>query len=614
VVYLGAYKGVSFTTPETINYLPAPTCTTAAACATAVASQQTKPKAVAGTTVVAGGNGLVSAPAGTVVSAYVQSKAIQELFDPVYGRMNATLGVELPFTSALTQTTIPLGYVDPITETVADGETQFWKITHNGVDAHPVHFHLVNVQVLNRVGWDGTIKAPFGDEFGWKDTVKMNPLEDIVVAVRAKKPLLKGITAADGTAIASNAFGLPISQRLNDPTQLANSAIGFTQVDPMTGNPATVTNKVQSYGWEYVWHCHILGHEENDFMRPVKFDAKEAAAAVPTGLAATAGTNGVVLSWADNATTEYAYKVERGVTTTTTTTVRGRPVTTTSTVWTELTTPTLVPPAQQVIGAAPLANANTFTDSATLVAGTAYQYRVTAVGANGNGVATTTYTAPAAVVTAPTAPTNVSIQRTGTNAATLIWTDASNNEKTFQVQTLNAGNWVNVTQGSNLTVTRANAAAGTSTGTVLNATVTVSNTTNASYRVLVTGIATAPAVGLTAASAVVTLNDTVAPSAATGLAATKAPVTTTRRGVTTQTGTDVTLTWTDVANNNATYTLQRKIGTATTWTNVSTNIVGNVFTYTDSIGNMTATTNQYQLIAVNSVGNATSTPVSITLP
>jgi FtsP/CotA-like multicopper oxidase with cupredoxin domain len=594
VVYLGAYQGVSFTTPEPIQYLPAPTCTTAAACATAVASQQTTPKAPTGTTVVAGGNGLVSAPAGTAVSAYVQSKAIQELFDPAYGRMNATLGVELPFTSALTQTTIPLGYVDPITETVADGETQFWKITHNGVDAHPVHFHLVNVQVINRIGWDGTIKAPFGDEFGWKDTVKMNPLEDIVVAVRAKKPLLKGVTAADNiTAIPSNAFGLPISQRLRDPSQLAGSAIGFTQVDPMTGNPATVTNSVQSYGWEYVWHCHILGHEENDFMRPVKFDAKEAAAAIPTGLAATAGTTGgVKLTWADVATTEYAYKVERGVTTTTP--ARGRTPASTTTTWTDLTA--AVTPAQQVIGAAPLANANTFTDTtASTTVGTVYSYRVTALAANGNGVSSTiTYTVGAAVVppTAPTAPTIGTIQRTSATAATLTWTDMSTNEKTFQVQVSNDGGttWASAT-GTGVTVTRANAAAATSINGALSATVTVANTTNASYRVQVTGIATAPAVGLTAASAVVTLNDTVAPAAATGFNSTARFLNI------------VNFTWTDVANNNASYALQSSAN-GTTWTNVTTNIAGGATSY---LANGQRTANQtYRVVAVNSAVTSTT--------
>ena len=113
--------------------------------------------------------------------------------------MNATLGVELPFTNFLTQTTIPYGYVDPPTEIFKDGETQIWKITHNGVDTHFIHFHLFNVQVINRVGWDGAIKPPDANELGWKDTVRMNPLEDIIVALRPMKqnlPLAAARTAS----------------------------------------------------------------------------------------------------------------------------------------------------------------------------------------------------------------------------------------------------------------------------------------------------------------------------------------------------------------------------------------------------------------------------------
>ena len=40
-------------------------------------------------------------------------------------------------------------------EIISDGETQIWKITHNGVDTHAIHFHLWNVQVINRVDWAG---------------------------------------------------------------------------------------------------------------------------------------------------------------------------------------------------------------------------------------------------------------------------------------------------------------------------------------------------------------------------------------------------------------------------------------------------------------------------
>ncbi|MEI8030348.1 MAG: multicopper oxidase domain-containing protein, partial [Comamonadaceae bacterium] len=198
----------------------------------------------------------------TTKSIPVINKAIQELFDPIYGRMNATLAVELPFSTATVATTIPLNYIDlPVErlDAIKDGETQIWKITHNGVDDHPVHFHLVNVQVINRVGWDGTIKAPDANEVGWKETLRMNPLEDVYVAVRASRPVAP--------------FGVPTSSRLLDPSQVAGSQLGFTQINPTTGQaPLTpYSNVVTSFDNEYVWHCHILGHEEFDFMRPFVF-------------------------------------------------------------------------------------------------------------------------------------------------------------------------------------------------------------------------------------------------------------------------------------------------------------------------------------------------------
>ncbi len=196
--------------------------------------------------------------AGQQAQMPVQNKAIQELFDP-WGRMNATLGVELPFTNGQNQTTVPLTYIDPATEKIEDGETQIWKITHNGVDTHPVHFHLVNVQLINRVGWDGTLKTPDANEVGWKETVRMNPLEDVIVAVRANAPKLP--------------FGVPESSRLLSPTEPVGSTMSFSNLDPLTGNQYNppITNQVYSFNWEYVWHCHILGHEENDFMRPFIF-------------------------------------------------------------------------------------------------------------------------------------------------------------------------------------------------------------------------------------------------------------------------------------------------------------------------------------------------------
>ena len=307
-----------------------------------------------------------AATAGAKASYLVKTKTIQELFDPTYGRLNATLGIELPFTSALTQTTIPLGYVDETTEKFADGETQIWKITHNGVDSHPVHFHLLDVQVINRVGWDGFIQPIEPKEMGWKETVMMSPLEDIIVAVRAKTPKLPG-------------FGVPLSNRLMDPTQPEGSPFGFTQIDAATGNPMVVTNAMVNFGWEYVWHCHILGHEENDFMRPISFAANEAKPAAPTLAVPTTSLDGTTatLSFVDNSSTEYKFSVRRA------NVAANGTVGTYAEIGTEL------------------ANGSSYAD-ATLVANQTYSYKVAAIGAAGESESAaqqiSTYPAPTAPV------------------------------------------------------------------------------------------------------------------------------------------------------------------------------------------------------------------------
>jgi FtsP/CotA-like multicopper oxidase with cupredoxin domain len=243
-----------------------------------------------------GGTGAAAIAKFTVTIPF-QPKAIQELFENTYGRMNATMGVELPFTNGNNQTTIPYGYIDPVTEifdnttnmtatplgSAADG-TQFWKITHNGVDTHAVHVHLFNVQVINRVGWDGQVKPPDANELGWKETFRANPLEDIIIAARPVAAALP--------------FGVPESIRLLDPTMPQGSTTGFYPIGP-DGNPVTVTNEPYNYGWEYVWHCHLLSHEEMDMMRPMQFNVATVAPGAPVLAEAVIDVNQVTLNWID---------------------------------------------------------------------------------------------------------------------------------------------------------------------------------------------------------------------------------------------------------------------------------------------------------------------------
>jgi len=102
----------------------------------------------------------------------------------------------------------PLLWSDLITENPALGATEEWEIHNFTVDAHPIHVHLVKFKVLGR-GADGT-QAPEAWEAGFKDTVIAYPGE---------------ITRIKAT------YDLP----------------GF-----------------------YVWHCHIVEHEDNEMMRPYR--------------------------------------------------------------------------------------------------------------------------------------------------------------------------------------------------------------------------------------------------------------------------------------------------------------------------------------------------------
>ena len=112
------------------------------------------------------------------------------------------------------------------------------------------------MQVLNRVAWDNIISLVDQTELGWKDTVRINPLQDTTVALRPIIPELP--------------WELPNAVRNLNPMMPTGSTQFFNNIDPQ-GNPLVtpITNQLVNFGWEYVYHCHILTHEEMDMMRPV---------------------------------------------------------------------------------------------------------------------------------------------------------------------------------------------------------------------------------------------------------------------------------------------------------------------------------------------------------
>jgi spore coat protein A len=142
-----------------------------------------------------------------------------------------------------------------ITENPKNGTEEEWVIINLTADTHPIHTHLASFQLLSRQTFQATKymkdwmtlngnqmlpfpdsyppaqlpptaylqqkpKAPLPTEMGWKDTVQMNPGEVTIIRIR--------FLQQDGSAY-------PF-----DPTQ----------------------------GPGYVWHCHIVDHEDNEMMRP----------------------------------------------------------------------------------------------------------------------------------------------------------------------------------------------------------------------------------------------------------------------------------------------------------------------------------------------------------
>jgi FtsP/CotA-like multicopper oxidase with cupredoxin domain len=499
---------------------------------------------------------VLPAPLGTVP---LQPKTIQELFDPL-GRMNSTLGVEVPFTTATIQTTIPYGFLDPVTEVIRDGDTQLWKITHNGVDTHAIHFHLFNVQVVNRVGWDGAIKPPWPEETGWKETVKMNPLEDIVVAMRVKVPTVP--------------FALPNSVRPLEPnipvgasTVNMNGTIvsPFTNVDP-NGNPVTVTNLMSNYGHEYTWHCHLLGHEENDMMRPVSVAVAPVVPANLTGAVTGNGNNKrVVLNWAASPTAT-SYTVQRATN--------------------NLFTQNLV--------TTQLGNVLTYTDT---IGNTnqAFYYHVSASNTVGSGVAgypmvtaVSGYSNTASVngTQPPLAPTVLTATILSATSVRLNWTDNANNETGFEI-------WrsVNGAASALLTTVGANVVTYTDGG------VSVGNTY--AYQVRATNAA-GPSLFVGPVTVTIAL-----PAAPSGLTATAA-----RNSVRND---SVTLRWTDNSNNETSFTIQRATNQAFTQGLNTSTVPANTTTVTQT-GLARGATYYYRILAVNPVGssaavNATPFPV-----
>jgi spore coat protein A, manganese oxidase len=138
----------------------------------------------------------------------------------------------------------------PATEFPTLGTTEMWEIVNMTEDAHPIHIHLVQFQLLNRQKYN---LARYEKAFAAVNDLSGESYTPVDVS-----PYLRGKPVpAD-----ANERGWKDTFRMN-PGEVTRILVRFA---PQDDSPAYTFDATAEPG--YVWHCHILEHEENDMMRP----------------------------------------------------------------------------------------------------------------------------------------------------------------------------------------------------------------------------------------------------------------------------------------------------------------------------------------------------------
>jgi FtsP/CotA-like multicopper oxidase with cupredoxin domain len=162
------------------------------------------------------------------------------------------------------------------TELPVEGTTELWQIINLTADAHPIHLHLVQFQVVSRqkfnvMNYNKAYNSAFGGTF---NPAAGPPLDydtpntdDAVGGNPAVSPFLQG--KANPARPNENGWK---DTHLVMPGEVTTFIVRFAPTDlPID---ASDENLVFSFdpgeGPGYVWHCHIIDHEDNEMMRSYK--------------------------------------------------------------------------------------------------------------------------------------------------------------------------------------------------------------------------------------------------------------------------------------------------------------------------------------------------------
>ncbi len=126
-------------------------------------------------------------------------------------------------------------WFEPVTENPMLNDVEVWEVYNATPDAHPIHLHLVSFQIINREDFTGNV---------------------------IPKPQIQhdGTTGEGGI--------LQLTGLLNNAQPPAPNEKGWKDTAVMP--PGKVTRVIAKFDRAglYVWHCHILSHEDHEMMRP----------------------------------------------------------------------------------------------------------------------------------------------------------------------------------------------------------------------------------------------------------------------------------------------------------------------------------------------------------
>jgi len=164
-----------------------------------------------------------------------------------------------------------------VTEKPVEGTTEKWQLINLTMDAHPMHMHLVQFQLVSRQNFNA---MAYMDDY-------MSSFPGANGGMGAEGPPFDYNTINSDGAIGGN---LPITPYLNGPVmpaqpnergwkdvilaypgQIMTYMVRFAPTDLPLNKPKSkqVFGFDPSVGPGYVWHCHIVEHEDNDMMRPM---------------------------------------------------------------------------------------------------------------------------------------------------------------------------------------------------------------------------------------------------------------------------------------------------------------------------------------------------------